>query len=115
MGTEESVRLRERWEVGEILLVTVGALCQQGSARDPSTGAARTLLLVLFVLAVLSYTAYSASVISLISLLPSTEQEQHVSHRSLPKATRILLQDTNFYRYSFEVLTFCHLFFPHKK
>lgn len=102
-ASEDSVRLRERWEVGEILLVTIGALCQQGSARDPSTGAARTLLLVLFVLAVLSYTAYSASVISLISLLPSTEQEQHVAYKALPKTTRILFHDTNFFRYDFEV------------
>lgn len=38
-----------------------------GSARNPTTSAARTLFIVLFVLAVLTYTAYSASIISLLS------------------------------------------------
>ncbi|XP_023719255.1 uncharacterized protein LOC111870865 isoform X3 [Cryptotermes secundus] len=56
-----------KWELSEVLLVTTGAVCQQGSSRNPTTSAARTLFIALFVLAVLTYTAYSASVISLLS------------------------------------------------
>ncbi|PSN37280.1 Ionotropic receptor 195 [Blattella germanica] len=55
------------WEFSEVFLVTIGAVCQQGSDRNPTTSAARTLFIVLFALAVLTYTAYSASIISLLS------------------------------------------------
>ncbi|KAJ4450258.1 hypothetical protein ANN_01678 [Periplaneta americana] len=65
-GTGDKL-VQPKWELSEVLLVTVGAVCQQGSARNPTTSAARTMFIVLFVLAVLTYTAYSASVISLLS------------------------------------------------
>lgn len=99
---KENILQREHWEISEILLVTCGALGQQGSERDPSTAAARTLLLALFVFAVLIYTAYSASVISLISLLPNTDVEVHTGWAAA-RNSQIILQDTNFFKYNFEV------------
>lgn len=96
LTSRESLLQRERWEVGEIVLITIGALCQQGSARDPSTSAARTLLLALFILAVLTYTAYSASVISLISLLPFTQDDRQADlNLDLMDTSKALLTDTN--------------------
>jgi len=92
----------------EILLVSIGAICQQGSERDPSTAAARTLLLALFVLAVVIYTAYSASVISIISLLPNVDHEMHMGW-AVAGNSQVILQDTNFFRYQFEVGYFIFL------
>ncbi|KAL0278298.1 UNVERIFIED_CONTAM: hypothetical protein PYX00_000155 [Menopon gallinae] len=101
--SRESLLQRERWEMGEILLVAIGALGQQGSARDPSTSAARMLLLVMLLLAALAYTAYSASVISFVSLLPSAEKEQSVLTKNVPTDRKISIHDTNFFKYSFQV------------
>ncbi|KAK6623950.1 hypothetical protein RUM44_010806 [Polyplax serrata] len=93
--TEESLHQREKWEMGEIILVGLGAICQQGSARDPSTHAARILLLALFMLAVVSYTAYSASIISFISLFPSSEREQIIDLKNFSKRYHTILHDAD--------------------
>lgn len=101
--SKESLLQRERWEISEILLVAIGALGQQGSARDPSTSAARMLLLVMLLLAALAYTAYSASVISLVSLLPSAEKEESALTKNVPADRKISIHDTNFFKHSFKV------------
>ncbi|KAJ9579834.1 hypothetical protein L9F63_004506 [Diploptera punctata] len=64
---KEIKMVQPKWDFDEVLLVTIGAVCQQGSAHNPTTSAARTVFIVLFVLAVVTFTAYSASVISLLS------------------------------------------------
>ncbi|EEB18209.1 hypothetical protein Phum_PHUM505040 [Pediculus humanus corporis] len=92
--SEESLHQREKWEMSEILLVCLGAFCQQGSARDPSTHAARIILLVFFLLAAISYTAYSASIISYISFLPSIEKENVLNKENFIRENNLVLHRT---------------------
>lgn len=80
--------------MSEILLVCLGAFCQQGSARDPSTHAARIILLVFFLLAAISYTAYSASIISYISFLPSIEKENYLNKENFIRENNLVLHRT---------------------
>ncbi|XP_046396124.1 uncharacterized protein LOC124163336 isoform X2 [Ischnura elegans] len=55
------------WETSEVLLATIGAICQQGSHRHPDTAAARTIFMCLFILSVIMYTAFSAAFVALLS------------------------------------------------
>ncbi|XP_046621154.1 uncharacterized protein LOC124305618 [Neodiprion virginianus] len=58
-------RRKVRWELSEVLLVSVGALCQQGTTLNPQAPSSRTLFLAIFVMAALVYTAYNASIIAI--------------------------------------------------
>ncbi|XP_071451521.1 uncharacterized protein [Hetaerina americana] len=64
-----------QWETSEVLIATIGAICQQGSHRHPDTAAARTIFICLFCLSVIIYTAYSAAFVALLS--PPVHRHQH--------------------------------------
>ncbi|XP_067006382.2 uncharacterized protein [Anabrus simplex] len=93
--------LQPHWDLSEVMLVTFGAVSQQGSYRDPTTSAARTLFITLFVLAVLTYTAYSASVISLMS---SAQPVINTLNGILQDGSKmgLALHDNHYYRTQFE-------------
>ncbi|XP_049940499.1 uncharacterized protein LOC126416719 isoform X2 [Schistocerca serialis cubense] len=90
------------WDLSEVMLVTIGALSQQGADRHPNTMAARILFLVLFLLAVLMYTAYSASVISIMS---STKPVSNSLQGILESSSKmsVALHDIHYYHTQFQI------------
>lgn len=100
---------RWEWRIGnttvkptfsDVLLLEVGAICQQGAEAEPRTPSGRIAALFVFIAFMFIYTSYSANI---VALLQSTTDSIRTIDELASSRIKLGAHDTTYSRYYFQV------------
>lgn len=89
-----------RPKIDDILVMELGAICQQGSEVEPRSSSGRIATIFIFVTVMFIYTFYSANI---VALLQSTSESIQTIEDLLSSRIKLGVEDTIYMRYFFKV------------
>lgn len=89
-----------RPEFFDVVMLQVGAICQQGAEAEPRSGAGRIATIFLFVTLMFMYTSYSANI---VALLQSTTDSIKTIDDLLNSRIKLGVEDLPYSYYYFQV------------
>lgn len=84
----------------DVLLMELGAICQQGSETEPKSGAGQITVIVVFLAFMFLYTSYSANI---VALLQSTSDSIQTVDDLLNSRIKLGVEDKPYSYYYFKV------------
>lgn len=89
-----------RPKIVDVLVMELGAICQQGSEAEPKSNSGRIATIFIFVTVMFVYTFYSANI---VALLQSTSESIQTIDDLLSSRIKLGVEDTAYMRYFFKV------------
>lgn len=96
----EDQQFAVRANISDVLIMTFGAICQEGSEAEPKSNSGRIAAITVFISVMFIYTFYSANI---VALLQSTSESLQTMEDLLNSQIKLGADDIAFNRYFFKV------------